>query len=357
MGTCFAEPGLEVRSGIGRHEHDRRFRRLFADPSCGFHTINARQVDVHQSQIGQEAGRQFDSHLSAVGLPYQDEPGSEGDYVASGQAKWLLVVDKQHPDRHPPKLARVLATRQWCCHHRDVQCQHHGVGTCRAPRLGHQIKEVLNFMTTTLTRWGLWAVPVAGVLTVVGWLPLFIFANPNVKTDPAGAARLISSPVLLGTQYLYMLGFLCLLFGVVAIYASLAETPGRIWAAAGMIAGVTVTALLIGVWSILAIAAPMVADIYLAGQTGAGVVLGSMSGGSLGSRVTPFYVAILATGIVASVGFGVALWRSGWVAKWVVIVFGLAFALSAVASPPSLIGGVLLVISGFVIARKPLRSS
>lgn len=212
-------------------------------------------------------------------------------------------------------------------------------------------------MTATLTRWGLWAVPFAGVLTIIGWLPLFIAGAPNVKTDPAGAARLISSPLLLGTQYLYMLGFLCLLFGVVAIYASLAETPGRIWAAAGMIAGVTMLALLIGVWSILTIAAPMVADIYLAGQTGAGVVLGSMSGGSLGSRVTPFYFAILTTGIVASVGLGVALWRSGLVAKWVVIVFGLAFALSAVASPPSLIGGVLLMVSGFLIARKPLQSS
>jgi len=207
-------------------------------------------------------------------------------------------------------------------------------------------------MRRTLSQAGVWTLPVAGVLVLVGWSPLFIRGGPNAASDRAAIARGMTNPAVLATQDLYIIGMLCLLFGTVAIYGWLSDSPGsRAWAAVGMVGGVTAMALLIGIWTVLALADSILGDLYLAGHQGVGDAFNSMSGGHWSSRLIPFLAAIELSGAVAAISLTVALWRSRKVAWWAAIGFGVAFALVATGSPLSIIGGVLLTVSGFVLAR------
>lgn len=205
-------------------------------------------------------------------------------------------------------------------------------------------------MRRTLSQSGLWTLPVAGLLILVSWLPLFFVKEPG--TDPAAIARNFTDPIVLIIGPLGIIGMLCLLFGALAIYGWLADSPdSRPWAAVGMIGGVTAMALLIGIWTILSLADSILGDLYLAGHQGVGDAFNSMSGGHWSGRIKPFQAAIFLSGAVGTVGLTVALWRSRRVARWVAIVFGVAFALVVWASPPTLIGAVLLIVTGILIAR------
>ena len=210
-------------------------------------------------------------------------------------------------------------------------------------------------MRKTLSQAGLWTLPVAGLLLLVGWLPLFFPGNNLRSTDPAAVARGFTNPTILATQDLYIIGMLCLLFGAVAIYGWLADVDGsRPWAAAGMVGGVSAMALLIGIWTVLVLADSILGDLYLAGHQGVADAFNSMSGGHWDrNRLLPFMFAIDLSGAVGVIGLTVALWRSRKVARWAAIMFGVAFALAVMASPLSLIGAVLLMVSGFLIARNP----
>ncbi len=209
-------------------------------------------------------------------------------------------------------------------------------------------------MTRTLSRWGLWALPAAGVLTGVLWLgALFAGASPDPSSDQAGFARFVTSPGWTIIGDVYIIGVLCLLFGVVALYAVLAESPARQWAAVGMILGVISMALLVGVWMILAFADPILGDLYQSGQQGAGEAFKVMSGGHWSGRMVPVFIVGGLAGLIAAISLGVAIWRSGRLPKWVGVAFGVAFLLSALSAPfVTLVGALLLVVTGVVIARE-----
>src|ERR1700682_4304059 len=142
-------------------------------------------------------------------------------------------------------------------------------------------------MAAKLTGWGLWAIAAAGVLTLVPWVVIFFVPNPDVNTDPAGVARAVTDALHTTVGYVYLIGLLCLLFGVLAVSAwlqdsrvgrdavSLAPTAGivrRAWnapvssyAAVGMVFGTIATTIAIGTWTMLVIATPAVGDVYLSG--------------------------------------------------------------------------------------------
>src|ERR1700724_1717421 len=125
-------------------------------------------------------------------------------------------------------------------------------------------------MTARLTSRGLWAIAVAGVLTLGPWIAMFFVPNPNVNTDQAGYARAVTDALHAIVGDLYIIGLLCLLFGVVAISAWLQDTqvrndsvsPSRAagivrrawhasvssYAMVGMVFGIVATALVIGLW-------------------------------------------------------------------------------------------------------------
>jgi hypothetical protein len=229
-------------------------------------------------------------------------------------------------------------------------------------------------VTAKLTGWGLWAIAAAGVLTLVPWIVIFFVPNPDVNTDQAGFARAVTDALHAIVGYLYIIGLLCLLFGVLAISAWLQDTQvrsdpvtparaasilrrawnasGSSYAAVGMVFGVVATTLVIGTWTILVVATPTVGDVYLSGHPGAGEVFKVLSGGHWGARVVPLFIVTGLADLAAAYSLGDAIRRSGRVPKWAGPVFGVGFALTIVSAPlVSLIGAVLLIVAGIMMAR------
>jgi hypothetical protein len=207
-------------------------------------------------------------------------------------------------------------------------------------------------MNRTLVRWGLWALPVGGVLTFLPWLGLFFGGNTSPTGDPTAFARSVTDPVGLVFGDLYIIGTLCILFGVLALAAAIAGTPGESWATVGAVAGAIAMVFVVGVWMLLTIGDAVVGDVVLGGHKDAGQVFQWMSGGHWNGRIIPALVATGATGLVGTVGLAVGIWRSGRYPKWLAILFGLAFLLEVASSPPTILGALLLAIAGFLIAQR-----
>jgi hypothetical protein len=210
-------------------------------------------------------------------------------------------------------------------------------------------------MTTRLTRLGLWTIPIAGVLTLLPWLALLVGVGSG-STDQQLASDQALNEIL---GLVYIIGLLCLLFGVVAIYSVLSAKPVRNWAALGMILGVTVMALLVGLWMILALVDPVLSDVYRSGhKDGAKQAFDLLSGGSWSGRMRPIFIVGGLCALVASISLGVAIWRSGQFAKWIGAAFGVAFLLSALSSPfVTVVGAALLIVTGILMARGVQQSS
>jgi hypothetical protein len=206
-------------------------------------------------------------------------------------------------------------------------------------------------MTHTLVRYGLWALPVGGVLTFLPWLGIFFGSNPDPGQDPQGFARDATSPIVILAGDVYIIGTLCILFGVLALAVVLTGTPGEAWAAVGAIAGATAMVIVIGVWMLLTIGDAVVGDVVLSGHKDAGEVFKWLSGGHWNSRMVPAFAALVVTGLTGTVGLAVGIWRSGRYPKWLAIAFGVAFLLEAGSSPPTIVGALLLAITGFLIAQ------
>src|SRR5712672_3068051 len=106
---------------------------------------------------------------------------------------------------------------------------------------------------------GIYALPVAGVLTAVPWV--FLLGKPNVKTDPEGYARSLTSTWNAVGGYVYLAGLIFLLFGLLALYGYLARTRGSSWAVVGMIVSVVGIGLALPVFGILALADTVLGDV------------------------------------------------------------------------------------------------
>src|SRR5437588_9304750 len=169
----------------------------------------------------------------------------------------------------------------------------------------------------SLTRWGLWALPLGGVLTFIPWLGLYFSKNPDPVKDPGGMAQEATSAGVIVLGDAYMIGTLCLLFGLLALYSVLAETSAGTWAAAGAIGGVVAMMLVIGVWMILVVGGAIVGDVVLSGHRDAGATYQWMSGGHWNGRIVPVLTLLGVSGIVGAVGQGVAIWRSGRFPRWI----------------------------------------
>jgi hypothetical protein len=206
-------------------------------------------------------------------------------------------------------------------------------------------------MARRLVRWGLWALPVGGVFTFLPWLGIF-FGGSDPSKDSESFARAVTDPIAILAGNLYILGTLRILFGVLALAAVLTGTPGESWAAVGAVAGAIAMVLVIGVLMLLTIGDAVVGDVVLSGHKDAGEVFKWMSGGHWNSRAIPAFAALAVTGLVGTVGLAVGIWRSGRYPKWLAIVFGVAFLLESITAPPSIVGALLLAITGFVIAQR-----
>ena len=211
--------------------------------------------------------------------------------------------------------------------------------------------------TGTVIRLGILALPVAGVLTLVGLIGRYNTPNPRVA--PKLAAEAASSTGYVVSQLLgNVLGLTLLIFGVIALAVYLAETPGKRVALAAMILSIVGIAPIMSAMGVTTYALPVLGRAYLSGQQDAVQIVDAIFGQPLTSI---FLVAFLlyAAGFIL---FGVAIWRSGVFPKSAAISFGAHAPLFAsfLRSPPSIltfVGSLLFVFGGTLIALTVFRRS
>jgi hypothetical protein len=218
---------------------------------------------------------------------------------------------------------------------------------------------MLQRATTTINfvRLGILALPVSGLLTLVGLLGRNDMPNPRVA--PKQAAEAASSGVYVVSQFVgNVLGLTLLIFGVLALTVYLAGIRGKGVALAAMILSVAGIAPIMSAMGVTTYALPVLGRAYLNGQQDALQVVEALFGKPLTSI---FFVAFLlyTAGFIL---FGVAIWRSGVLPKGASISVGIHAPLfsSFIQSPPgilTIVGSILFIFGGTLIAltvfRKP----
>jgi len=204
---------------------------------------------------------------------------------------------------------------------------------------------------TGLVRRGIYALPVAGVLTLVPWI--FILGGPSVKTDPQGYAHSVTSTGQAVGGYLYIAGLICLLFGLIALYGYLARTRASSWAAGGMILSVVGIALVLPIFGILGLANQVLSDVYLAGHKDVSAAMVQMAGGTFSDRINNYFGILILVSLFGAIAYAVAVWKSGSLPKWAAFVIGPGIVLSLTFVPGvDWIGSVCLAIGGIWLARR-----
>lgn len=204
---------------------------------------------------------------------------------------------------------------------------------------------------TDLVRRGIYALPAAGILTAMPWV--FMLGSASGPTGTAEYARGLTSTTHEVVGDLYLAGFICLLFGLLALYGQLAGSRGSSWAAGGLIASVVAISLVMQVLSIFGLASAVLGDVYLAGHKDVSAAMVLFSGGTLSRRIDNYLGLLMLLSLLGAIANAVAVWRSRVLPKWAGVVVGVGVVLSLNLSPGiSWVGALCLVIGGVGLARR-----
>jgi len=179
--------------------------------------------------------------------------------------------------------------------------------------------------------------------------------SPDPEVDPGGAAQAASTIGYFLSQFVgNILSVTLVIFGVVALFAYLANTRVRRLASWAMVLSVSGFCLLLAFLGMVTLAIPALAQEYLNGQQNAINIAEALF------SAKTFAVIILASLLyfIGFILFGVAIWRSETLPKWagvLLAVSGLFLAVPADLPVVNLVGTVLFVIAGGWIALSVLR--
>jgi hypothetical protein len=206
--------------------------------------------------------------------------------------------------------------------------------------------------TTGLIRVGIFALPLAGLLSLIVALGE---NGPDPDVDPRGAAQAASTTGYFLIQFVgNILGVTLAIFGVIALFAYLANTRVGRLASWAMILCVLGFGLLLSFLGIVTYAIPAISQAYLNGQQDAIQISNALFSG-------PTTVVIFLASFLYFVGFllfSFAIWRSEALPKWagvILAVAGLLLALPFPLAAASALGSVLMIIAGGWIALSVLR--
>jgi hypothetical protein len=142
-------------------------------------------------------------------------------------------------------------------------------------------------------RWGLWLLPLAGILLTVAFsLGMVVPADPERDVDRYAAATV--SPVGLAGATLYLVGLIILLPGLMALASWLGGRPPWRWATAGLVLSVVSVGLQLAALGAAALGSLVVAALYLAGHPGVRDALLPLTGG----HFSPYILAYLIVGVI-----------------------------------------------------------
>jgi hypothetical protein len=172
---------------------------------------------------------------------------------------------------------------------------------------------------TNLVRIGILAMSLVGLLALFGLVANYDVPDP--RTDPRGAAQVLSSTGYFVSQFVgNILGFTLLIFGVLALTAYLANTRVKGLALGAMALSIVGIALILSVSGVAAYALPGIARDYLNGQQDLVDLSGEpgargMVVAILGSPAREIFVLVFFLYSAGFILFGVAVWRSGVLRK------------------------------------------
>jgi hypothetical protein len=178
-------------------------------------------------------------------------------------------------------------------------------------------------------------------------LTAFPLIRPFFRMDPREPAETLAaaSPFIVSTSWavahlLCTLAFVLLLYGLIAVYATLASNPAErraFWAMVLSLAGIALILPMLGVETYML---PVLGKLYQAGQSQIFPAIGMIYGGL---ALAVFLMALLLLAIGA-IMFAIAIWRSGVLPRWAGILLAAGLALWFPPFPE-----VVRIVDGFVI--------
>jgi hypothetical protein len=204
-------------------------------------------------------------------------------------------------------------------------------------------------------RLGVLALPLAGLLALVGLYSSFQLGTGGILSTGDNQA-IVGNGYYVSQLLGNALALTVLIFGVMALYAYLANSIVRTLALGAMVLSIIGIALqLIGL-GVLAFAIPGLSQSFLEGHTESINILDYIFEGPFGIVTTLALLLYLAGFIL----WGVAIWRSGVLPKWAGVLIAahaplLIFGPVSVAGP--VVGAVLALLGGGWVALSVLRSS
>jgi hypothetical protein len=207
--------------------------------------------------------------------------------------------------------------------------------------------------TATLVRLGIFGLPLAGLLSLVGTLGNL--GSPDPDVDPRGAAQAVSTTGYFLSQFVgNVLAITLAIFGLLALFAYLVNTRVGRLASLAMVLSVLGLSMILSFVGIPTYAIPALAQQYLNGQENVIQMVEALFSGKL------FAIIILGSLLqfIGFVLFGVAIWRSETLPKWagvLLVIAGLFLAVPADIPVAVILGSLLLVIAGGWIALSVWR--
>jgi hypothetical protein len=225
---------------------------------------------------------------------------------------------------------------------------------------------LLQQQTTKLIRIGILALPLSGLLAIMG-----LFGNDNVpdpRVDPRGAAQVISSTGYFVTQFVgNVLGTTLLIFGILALTVYLANTSEKGLALGAMVLSIMGIALILSVSGVAAYALPVIGRAYLDSQQDI-IGLSAQPGtrgivvAILGSPAREIFILVFFLYSTGFILFGIAIWRSGVLRKGAALPLALHAPLfsSFIRPQPnwaSIVGALLFILASLLITLDVFRGT
>jgi hypothetical protein len=207
-----------------------------------------------------------------------------------------------------------------------------------------------------LIRLGLLALPLAGLLFLVGLSSTFRVFEPFVFATEEPQYVLTSGFFVrqfVGT----ILALTLLIFGVVALFAYLANRSGRALPLAAMVLSIVGIALSLSGSGIVVYTLPALGEAYLSGQVETAITVADAI-----LTTGPWQTISAVVFLLYSAGFilfGVAIWRSGVLPQWAGVLVAVHAPLVSGPFLPavvSVVGTLLAVLGGGWIVLSVLRS-
>jgi Ca2+/Na+ antiporter len=198
-------------------------------------------------------------------------------------------------------------------------------------------------------RWAGFALPLAGLLALIGLVlraPLF-----DALVDPANFIQAASAASFTTAWTLLMFAQIAEVFSYPVLYAYLAGPKSRVGTIAAIATAISFLGggLYLALTGFFAYEAPVIAKLYLQGDKSViDIAVAAFFGGPVLAILYPSGLL----GLIGAILFGVAMWRTGRVAKWAAILYVLHLPLLTfpIGYIAELVGALFLLVSGAAIA-------